>query len=238
LSEERVRGPLAHSLSADKIPDHKEPLLVARKVVRGNKKPMRFASLHHHSTFSYMDGYQLPEAHVRRATELNMSSLAMTEHGNLDSHVKFEEAIEKVGNGVKPIFGCELYMPCPWDPNGQRKMHLTVLAKNAEGYKNLLKIVTLSWRRADDQGPVPPFETGFRYEPTVALPTLVQLRWEPGLLLRWIVTTPLWRRRRFRRFFITCVLVNVVLLRRWSVNGDTTLDFARLSTTELLSGNL
>lgn len=174
MPEKRVRGPLAHSLSADKIPDHKEPLLVARKVVRGNKKPMRFASLHHHSTFSYMDGYQLPEAHVRRATELNMEHIAMTEHGNLDSHVKFEEAIEKNGNGVKPIFGCELYTPCPWDPNGQRKMHLTVLAKNAEGYRNLLKVVTLSWRRAEDQGPVQPFETGFRYEPTVNMQTLVE----------------------------------------------------------------
>lgn len=111
----RTRGPLAHSLSADKIPTHKEPLLAVRKVVRGNKKPMRFASLHHHSTFSYMDGYQLPSAHVRRATELNMSAFALTEHGNLDSHVKFEEAIEKGGQGVKPIFGCELYTPCPWE---------------------------------------------------------------------------------------------------------------------------
>lgn len=143
-------------------------------MVRGNKKPMRFASLHHHSTFSYMDGYQLPSAHVRRATELNMSAFALTEHGNLDSHVKFEEAIEKGGQGVKPIFGCELYTPCPWDPDGQRKMHLTVLAKDAEGYRNLLKLVSLSWRRAPDQGPVQPGETGFRYEPTVAFETLTK----------------------------------------------------------------
>src|SRR5882724_11470408 len=37
----------------------------------GGLKPMRFVSLHHHSTYSYLDGFQLPEAHVRRATEIN-----------------------------------------------------------------------------------------------------------------------------------------------------------------------
>jgi Zierdtviridae DNA polymerase len=174
MAEKRIRGPLAHSLSADKIEAHAEPVLAIRKVVRGNKKAMRFVSLHHHSTFSYLDGYQLPGAHVRRADELNMSGLAMTEHGNVDSHVKFEEAIEKQKSAVKPIFGCELYMPCPWDPDGQRKMHITVLAKNAQGYRNILKMVTLSWQRAPDQGPVEPGETGSRYEPTVNMKTLIE----------------------------------------------------------------
>src|SRR5262249_54123661 len=128
MPEKRIRGPLAQSLDADKIPVHKDPALLVRKVVRGNNGPMRFISLHHHSTFSYMDGYQLPSAHVRRATELQMPALAMTEHGNTDSHVKFEEAATK--QGVRPIFGCEIYMPCPWDEEGRRKMHLTVLAYN------------------------------------------------------------------------------------------------------------
>lgn len=181
MAEKRIRGPLAHSLSADKIEVHKESLLAVRKVVRGNKKSMRFASLHHHSTFSYLDGYQMPGAHVRRAEELLMGSIAMTEHGNIDSHVKFEEAIEKTKSGVKPIFGCEIYMPCPWSDTGQRKMHLTVLAINAEGYRNLLKIVTLSWRRAPDQGPVAVGETGFRFEPTVNFKTLV--KYKKGLVI-------------------------------------------------------
>ncbi|HEY7415903.1 MAG TPA: PHP domain-containing protein, partial [Ktedonobacteraceae bacterium] len=135
---------------------------------------MRFVSLHHHSTFSYMDGYQLPSAHVRRADELQMGALALTEHGNIDSHVKFEEAIEKQQSAVKPIFGCEIYMPCPWDPEGRRKMHLTVLAINPQGYRNLLRMVTESWRRTEDGGPVAPGETGHRYEPTVNFKTLVE----------------------------------------------------------------
>lgn len=169
----RVRGPLAHSLAADKIEVHKEPAIIVRKVKRGNIKPMTFVSLHHHSTFSYLDGYQLPEAHVRRATELNMGTFALTEHGNIDSHSKFEAACEKVG-GIKPIFGCEIYMYCPWDNvQGQRKMHLTVLARDQEGYRNLLKLVTESWVRKPDGSPVDVGNTGFRYEPTITMERLV-----------------------------------------------------------------
>jgi DNA polymerase-3 subunit alpha len=111
---------------------------------------MRFVSLHHHSTYSYLDGFQLPEAHVRRATEINMGAIAMTEHGNIFSHVKLEKAAEE--QGVKPIFGCEVY--CSHEQS-QKKNHLTLLAMNSEGYKNLLMLASKSW--AD----------GFYYEPTV-----------------------------------------------------------------------
>lgn len=116
-----------------------------------NLKPMRFVSLHHHSTYSYLDGFQLPDAHVRRATEINMGAIAMTEHGNIFSHVKLEKAAEE--QGVKPIFGCEVYCS-----NGQtqKKNHLTLLAMNAKGYKNLLQMVSKSWAE------------GFYYEPTVS----------------------------------------------------------------------
>lgn len=117
-------------------------------------KPMRFVSLHHHSTYSFLDGFQLPEAHVRRAAEIQMGAVAMTEHGNIFSHVKLEKAAEK--QGVKPIFGCEVY--CGWTDEKrktQRKNHLTILAKNLEGYYNLLALVTRSW------------EEGFFHEPTV-----------------------------------------------------------------------
>lgn len=116
----------------------------------GSLKPMRFASLHHHSTYSYLDGFQLPDAHVRRATEINMGAIAMTEHGNIFSHVKLEQAAEK--QGVKPIFGCEVYCSAG---QTQKKNHLTLLAMNADGYKNLMQLVSKSW--AD----------GYYYEPTV-----------------------------------------------------------------------
>jgi DNA polymerase-3 subunit alpha len=116
---------------------------------------MKFVSLHHHSTFSYMDGYGTPEAHVGRAAELGMSTLALTEHGNVSSHVRLEQAA--LEQGVKPIFGCELYTgSVSEDSHTQRKNHLTVLARNAEGYRNLLRLVSRGWAE------------GFYYEPTVS----------------------------------------------------------------------
>jgi DNA polymerase-3 subunit alpha len=118
-------------------------------------KPLRFTSLHHHSTYSFLDGFQLPEAHVRRITELNGSALAMTEHGNVMSHVKFEQSARNAG--VKPIFGIEMYTG-EIDPERrtQLKNHLTILARTQEGYKNVLKLVSRSWME------------GFYYEPTVS----------------------------------------------------------------------
>ncbi|TXH16794.1 MAG: PHP domain-containing protein, partial [Hyphomicrobiaceae bacterium] len=131
----------------------------AAPLIRASKA-MRFVSLHHHSTFSYVDGYGLPEAHMRRAAELNMSALALTEHGNVSSHVKQEQAGIKYG--VKPIFGCELYTgDVDEERKTQRKNHLTVLAATDEGYRNLLRVVSRGWE-------------DFYYEPTVSGATLAQ----------------------------------------------------------------
>lgn len=157
-----------HDVDATKYgAKHHHGLIIERRRPTWNTKPMRFVSLHHHSTFSYLDGYQLPEAHVRRATELNMGAMAMTEHGNIDSHVKFEKAAEQ--EGVRPIFGCEVYMPTStpevaWDsPDArtQRKHHLTLIAQTDEGYRNLLALVTKSWE-------------DFYHEPTVTWSNLLE----------------------------------------------------------------
>jgi len=113
---------------------------------------MTFVSLHHHSTFSYLDAYQLPEAHVRRATEIGMRGLAMTEHGNISSHVQLEKAALK--QGVRPIFGVELYCGEIGDEAKQRKNHLTVLSSTQEGYRNLLQLVSKTYSK------------GFHYHPT------------------------------------------------------------------------
>lgn len=112
-----------------------------------------YVSLHHHSTYSYLDGFALPESHVRRATEIEMGALALTEHGNISSHVQLEQAAKD--QGVKPLFGCELYTGKVGEEGTQRKNHLTVLAEDQDGYRNLLRLVTRSW----DQ---------FYYEPTAS----------------------------------------------------------------------
>lgn len=107
---------------------------------------MKYVSLHSHSTYSYMDGYGLPEEHVERVKDLGMSALALTEHGNVSSHVKLEQAAQK--HGVKPIYGIEAYT-APADmreSKNQRKWHMIILAENLTGYRNLMRMVTTSWR--------------------------------------------------------------------------------------------
>lgn len=102
---------------------------------------MKFVSLHHHSTFSFMDGHGTPAQHVARAADLGMESLALTEHGNTSSHVQLEKAAHKAG--IKPIFGLEAYAAL--EPKSDRKFHQTLLASTAEGYQTLNRIVSRSW---------------------------------------------------------------------------------------------
>lgn len=137
--------------------DHAEMPLVIRKMSNTRRVPRRtkdmvFASLHHHSTFSYGDGYQLPSAHVRRAEEIGLTAMAMTEHGNISSHVQLEKAAKK--SGVKPLYGVELYAGAVGEHATQRKNHLTILAETQIGYRNLLGLVSKT------------FAEGFYYEPT------------------------------------------------------------------------
>jgi Zierdtviridae DNA polymerase len=130
---------------------------------------MKYVSLHHHSTLSYGDGFGTPEQHVARAAELGMRAMALTEHGNCTSHVQLEKAAIKYG--VKPIFGVEFYTG-PVDmreTKNQRKWHLTVLAMNDMGYRNLMQLVTRSWSE------------GFYRWPTVTGPMLAE--YSDGLIV-------------------------------------------------------
>jgi DNA polymerase-3 subunit alpha len=106
---------------------------------------MKYVSLHSHSTYSYADGYALPEDHVKRVADLDMSALALTEHGNVSSHVKLEQAAKE--HGIKSIFGLEAYTaPANMrETQNQRKWHLTILAADDLGYRNLMQLVTKSW---------------------------------------------------------------------------------------------
>jgi DNA polymerase-3 subunit alpha len=113
----------------------------------------RFCSLHHHTTFSYRDGFGTPELHMQRGAELDMFAMAVTEHGNVTSHVQWEQAADKFG--LKPLFGCELYCGGVGEEATQKKNHLTVLAETQQGYENLLRMVSRA------------FKEGFYYQPTV-----------------------------------------------------------------------
>lgn len=102
---------------------------------------MKTVSLHHHTTFSYMDGVKTPEDHAARSAELGMPAQAVTEHGNVSSHAGHEKACRKVG--IKPLFGLEAYTHS--EPDSARKFHLTLLAMDETGYRNLMHLVTRSW---------------------------------------------------------------------------------------------
>lgn len=123
-------------------------------------KASKFHSLHHHTTYSYMDGYGTPEQHVKAAADLSMPSIAFTEHGNVSSHVKGERAA--LALGIKPLFGCELYTGPVGEDAGRYKWHLTVLAMNEVGLRNLYAMVSKGWK------------DGFYYEPTVSGEMLVE----------------------------------------------------------------
>lgn len=101
---------------------------------------MDFVSLHTHTTYSYLDGYESPKAHVARVSELGMKALAFTEHGNVSSHVKLER--QATAADIKPIFGMEAYCA---PEKSMRKWHMTLLAMDQRGYNNLLKLTSRSW---------------------------------------------------------------------------------------------
>jgi DNA polymerase-3 subunit alpha len=105
---------------------------------------VKFVNLHHHTTFSYGDGFGTPAQHVARAAELGYTAIAATEHGNVSSHWQLERAANEAG--IKPIFGMEAYCgPVDQETRGVFKHHLTILAEDISGYQSLNRIVTQSY---------------------------------------------------------------------------------------------
>ena len=106
---------------------------------------MNFTHLHVHSHYSLLDGLAKIDQLVKRAVELDMHALALTDHGNLYGAIEFYQKAKKAG--IKPIIGCELYIAAG-DMRSRipgvddKRYHLTVLAATDEGYKNLIKLVT------------------------------------------------------------------------------------------------
>jgi len=103
---------------------------------------MRWVSLHHHNTMSFMDGHGLVAEHFALMAEYGYQAGGVTDHGNTSAHPQAEKAGNKYG--VKPIFGLEAYTA----PNLQsrRKYHMTILAMDAAGYRSLMRIVSESWQ--------------------------------------------------------------------------------------------
>jgi len=105
---------------------------------------MSFVGLHIHSNYSLLDGAsQLPQL-VDRAVELGMPAIALTDHGVMYGAIEILKLCK--GKGIKPIIGNEMYIINGDITQQQRRprYHQVVLAKNTQGYKNLVKLTTLS----------------------------------------------------------------------------------------------
>ena len=105
-----------------------------------------FTHLHVHTEYSLLDGVSRIPKLVRRAKELGMDALAITDHGSLYGVVEFYTECLEVG--IKPIIGCEVYVAhgSHHDKVASERSphHLTILAKDDTGYKNLMQLVTLA----------------------------------------------------------------------------------------------
>ena len=106
---------------------------------------MKFTHLHVHSHYSLLDGLAKIDDLINKAKELNMDSLALTDHGVLYGAIEFYKKAKKAG--IKPIIGAELYIA----PEGRhfkrsnidkKRWHLVVLVKDKTGYKNLIQLIT------------------------------------------------------------------------------------------------
>ncbi len=105
---------------------------------------MSFVGLHIHSDYSLLDGAsQLPDL-VTRAKELGMPAIALTDHGVMYGAIELIKVCK--GAGIKPIIGNEMYVINGDITLQQRRprYHQVILAKNTQGYKNLVKLTTLS----------------------------------------------------------------------------------------------
>ena len=112
---------------------------------------MAFVHLHNHTEYSMLDGATKIKDMVRRAADLGMSAVAITDHGVMCGVPELCDACDVVeketGTRVKPIYGCEIYFtedPEVGTKNKSRLYHMVLLAKNNVGYHNLVRLVSES----------------------------------------------------------------------------------------------
>ena len=115
-----------------------------------------FVHLHLHSEYSLLDGSTRINLLPKRVKELGMDAVALTDHGNMYGAIAFYKACKD--QGVKPILGCEVYVSekdMTIKDKTNKRFHLILLAENNQGFKNIMKIVSLA------------FVDGYYYKPRV-----------------------------------------------------------------------
>ena len=107
-----------------------------------------FVHLHVHTQYSLLDGACLLDRLIDKAVRCKLPALAITDHGNMFGAIKFYTQCMK--KGVKPIIGCEVYVAIgsrfdrEYKAGADNNHHLILLAKDEEGYSNLVKLVSLA----------------------------------------------------------------------------------------------
>lgn len=125
-----------------------------------------FTHLHLHTEYSLLDGFTKIDKLMEKLKECGMDSCAITDHGNMYGVIEFYKKCQ--ANNIKPIIGCEVYI-CENDykiktPQNKRYYHLILLAKNNNGYKNLLKIVSKAYTQ------------GYYYKPRIDFEVLKEYK--------------------------------------------------------------
>jgi DNA polymerase-3 subunit alpha len=109
----------------------------------------KFAHLHLHTHYSLLDGYNRIPDLVKKTRELGMNAVAITDHGNLYGAIEFYSECKKAG--LNPVIGYEAYLApgSRFDKKAARQgdayTHLTLLAKNATGFRNLVKLASIAF---------------------------------------------------------------------------------------------
>lgn len=104
-----------------------------------------YSLLHNHTYYSLLDGYGSPKEMLDRAKEIGLKAFAITEHGNVYSHIYFD-LIKKDYPDIKMIYGCELYEceDITVKDKDNKYFHLICLIRNEQGRKDLNKVITKS----------------------------------------------------------------------------------------------
>src|SRR5580765_6398355 len=124
-----------------------------------------FVHLHLHTEYSLLDGACRIDELLDQASAMKMPAIGVTEHGNMFSSVIFHDHARQ--RGINPILGCEVYvapgsrLTKSGNP-GETANHLVLLAENAEGYHNLIKLVSAGYTE------------GFYYRPRIDKDLLAQ----------------------------------------------------------------
>ncbi len=126
---------------------------------------MDFVHLHMHTEYSLLDGANKIKELVAKVKDLGMNAVAITDHGNMFGAIELYKECKSVG--IKPIIGCEVYVAPRSRFEKESKVdtepnHLILLAMNNNGYKNLVKLISIAYTE------------GFYYKPRIDLEVLEQ----------------------------------------------------------------